>query len=135
MLAQLYALRDRIPETMEQYEAVLAIDPSQTQYLRQLGALARAEGDFELAADYYQRYADENPDDYRSYTPIGSLQRLLGEFDKARATYNRALLLEPNNVSILTNLAGLERHFGNFEGGLEQLEAAWPFTKTLQDTV
>ena len=135
MLAQLYALRDRIPETMEQFEAVLAIDPSQTQYLRQLGALARAEGDFELAADYYQRYADENPDDYRSYTPIGSLQRLLGEFDKARATYNRALLLEPNNVSILTNLAGLERHFGNFEGGLEQLEAAWPFTKTLQDTV
>jgi tetratricopeptide (TPR) repeat protein len=134
-LAQLYSLHDRIPETMEQFEAILAINPSQTQYLQQLGALARAEGDFELAADYYQRYADENPDDYRSYTPIASLERLLGNFNEAQRTYERALLLEPNNVSILVNLAGLERHFGNFETGFDGLDAALDRARTRQDSI
>ena len=135
ILAGLYSLRDRIPESMEQFEAILEIDPSQMQYLQQLGSLARAEGDFESATDYYQRYADENPDDYRSYTPIGSLHRLQGNFDEAKAAYERALLLEPSNVGVMVSLAGLERHYGNFAGGVTQLEAALGRAKTRQDSV
>ena len=135
VLAQLYSLRDRIPETMEQFEAILETDPSQHQYLQQLGALARGEGDFELAEDYYRRYADANPDDYQSYTQTASLQRLVGDFDEAKRTYERALLLEPNNVSVLVSLAGLERHFGNFEGGLAALEATVARARTTQDSI
>ncbi len=135
VLAQLYALRDRIPETMEQFEAILAVDPSQTQYLRQLGSLARAEGDFELSADYYRRFSEGNPDDYRSYASIASLQSLLGDFAEAKETYGRALLLEPNNVSILVGLANLERHFGNFDSGLAGLEAALERARTTQDSI
>ena len=135
VIAMLYGLRDRIPEAMEQYEAVLSIDPSQTVYLRQLGALARGEGDFEVAAEYFQRYADTHPDEPESYTSLASLQRLQGEFDAAKATYEKALLLEPSNVAVIVSLAGLERHFGNSTGAVTQLEAALLEAKTAQDTV
>lgn len=135
ILATLYALRDRIPEAMEQYEAVLSIDPSQTVYLRQLGALAGGQGDFDVAAEYFQRYADTHPDEPESYTSLARLQSVQGEFDAAKATYEKALLLEPSNVAVMVSLAGLERHFGNFAGAITQLDATLSKAKTAQDTV
>jgi hypothetical protein len=89
IVATLYGLRDRIPEAMEQYEAILSIDPSQTVYLRQLGALAQGEGDFDVAAEYFQRYAETHPDEPESYASLASLQRLQGEFDAAKATWEQ----------------------------------------------
>ena len=135
IIAGLYELRDRIPEAMEQYEAVLSIDPSRTVYLRELGALARGKGDFDVAAEYFQRYADTHPDEPESYASLASLQRLQGEFDAAKATYEKALLLEPKNVAVLVSLAELERHFGNSAGAITQLDATLSEAKTTQDTV
>jgi tetratricopeptide (TPR) repeat protein len=120
---------------MEQYEAVLSIDPSQTVYLRRLGTLSRDRGDFDQAADYFQRYADEHPDEPQSYTSLADLQRLQGEFDAAKATYERALLLEPSDVGVMVSLAELEQHFGNLSGSLEQLDATLTEAGTAQDTV
>jgi len=134
-LAVLYGLRDRIPEAMEQYEAVLALDPSQTVYLTQLGTLARNEGDFDQAAEYFRRYAEEHPDDSESFTSLAGLQRLQGEFEAAKETYEKALLLEPGNVGVMVSLATLERHFGNFSGEIAQLEATLSEARTKQDTV
>lgn len=135
IVATLYGLRDRIPEAMEQYEAILSIDPSQTVYLRQLGALAQDQGDFDVAAEYFQRYADKHPDEPESYASLASLQRLQGEFDAAKATYEKALLLEPSNVAVIVSLAELERHFGNFTGAITQLDATLSGARTAQDTV
>jgi tetratricopeptide (TPR) repeat protein len=135
ILARIYGLRHRIPEAMEQYEAVLSIDPSQTVYLRRLGTLSRDRGDFAQAADYYQRYADDHPDEPQSYASLAGLQRLQGEFDAAKATYERALLLEPSDVGVMVSLATLERDVGNFQGSLEQLDAALTEARTAQDSV
>jgi len=135
VLAQLYGLRDRIPDAMEQYEAILAIDPSQTVYLRRLGDLSRGRGDFAEAEDYFQRYADEHPDEAESYKSRADLKRLQGEFDAAKAAYEKALLLEPNDIGVMVSLATLERHFGNFEGSLEQLVATLVGARTAQDSV
>ena len=135
IIATLYEMRDRTPEAMEQYEAILSIDPSQTVFLRQLGELARDKGNFDVAAEYFQRYADTHPDEPESYASLASLQRLQGEFDAAKATYEKALLLEPSNVAVMVSLAGLERHFGNFASAITQLDATLSEAKTAQDTV
>jgi tetratricopeptide (TPR) repeat protein/tRNA A-37 threonylcarbamoyl transferase component Bud32 len=135
ILAGLYGLRDRIPDAMAQYEAILSTDPSQTVYLRRLGSLSRARGDFEQAEDYFQRYANEHPDEPESYTSLADLQRLQGEFDAAKSMYEKALLLEPNDVAVMVSLATLERHFGNSAGSLEQLDATLMEARTAQDSV
>jgi tetratricopeptide (TPR) repeat protein len=135
MFARVLVLRDRREEAIEQYEAVLEIDPSQTQYLKQLGDLARNNGAFERAQGYFQRYADEHPDDYRSYTALGGLQRVQGDFEAAKASYERAMLLEPDNIAVMVNRAILERYFGNFEGAIGQLQQALRRSKTARDSV
>ncbi len=133
--ASVLAIRDRRPEAVEQFESILEIDPTQTEYLQTLGNLTQSLGDFDRATMYFERYAEEFPDKYESYLELGQLLRLQGRFDEAKATFERALLVEPENIVILINLAGLERRFGNIEAAMTGLQAVLEQAKTRQDTV
>ena len=116
-----------------QYERILEIDPTQYEYLQQLGTIAQAKGEFQQAIGYYEQYATQFPDDPDSYKALASVYRVLGEHEQAKDSYDRALLAEPDNISVLTSLAQLERHFGNFEAEIVQLESALERSKTPQE--
>ena len=60
-LAQLLIIQDRRDEAIEQYLAILEIDPEQYNWLRQIGALYESQGEFERALEYYEAYAEQFP--------------------------------------------------------------------------
>jgi tetratricopeptide (TPR) repeat protein len=133
--ATVLTYRDRRAEAIEQYERILEIDPSQTEYLRTLGNLTESMGDFDRATEFYERLVAESPDNYESYLDLGQLQRLQGKFDEAKATLERALVVDPENVAVLTSLAVLERRFGNLDAEVAGLLAALEKARTAQDSV
>ncbi|UCG85396.1 MAG: protein kinase [Gemmatimonadota bacterium] len=135
MYALVLSYRDRRPEAVEQYEKILEIDPTQTEYLQALGSLTQSMGEFDRATTYFERYVEEFPDNPESYAELGQLLRLQGRFVEAKATLERALLVDPENVVVLIELAALERRLGNLDAAMSGLHEVVEKTRTTQDTV
>jgi tetratricopeptide (TPR) repeat protein len=132
--ATLLVYRDRRPEAVEQYQKILEIDPTRTEFLQVLGNLTQSMGDFDRATAYFERYTEEFPDKPESHLALGQLLRLQGRFEEAKVTFERALLVDPENVAALINLASLERRFGNFDAAVTGLHAVIEQAKTVQDS-
>lgn len=132
-LAQIYTSRGEREGAIAEYEMILEIDPSQYDYIREIGAIHAAGGDFERALSYFNRYAELFPDDYRSYTGIAAAHRGMGEFEEARAAYERAGVVDPDEPNISLSLARLEVDLGNFEQAAKYREQAFATSRSPQD--
>jgi tetratricopeptide (TPR) repeat protein len=132
-LAQLLTARGEWKQTIAELEVVLDLDPSQYDYIRQIGALHAQGGDFEKALEYYGRYAELLPADYRSFTAIASAHSGLGEHEQARAALERAQVIDPDEGSISLALARLEMDLGDFERAVRYREQAHAASRSPQD--
>ncbi len=81
MLATRYQYKNMFAESIEEYRAILALDPDQTKYMRFIGDLYEAMGNYDSSMFYHQHYADLNPKDYKSYRNLGELYLNMAEFD------------------------------------------------------
>ena len=132
-LAQLHTARGERKETIVELEVVLELDPSQYDYIRQIGELYARGSDFEKALEYYERYAELLPADYRSFTAIASAHSGLGEHEQARAALERAQVIDPDEGSISLALARLEMDLGDFDGAVRYREQALAASRSPQD--
>ncbi|NIO33200.1 MAG: tetratricopeptide repeat protein [Gemmatimonadetes bacterium] len=132
-LAQLLLFQDKRDEAVEQYVAILEIDPEQYDLLRQIGAVYESQGKFEEALEYYESYAEQFPDDHASFASIGDLHSNIGNHEQAKENHEKALLLDPTNVGVMIRLARVETDLGGLERALAHLEEALAVATTPQD--
>ncbi len=133
ILATLYSNRGDRRKIIEQFEQVIAIDPTQLEYLKELGRTHEELGEFDAALRHLHQYAEQFPNEAEVFSRIASVHRRKGEFDDARANLERARLNEPENVSVQLALARLDLDSGNFEAALTRTEQALAESKTPQD--
>lgn len=68
------------------------------------GLLLLAQGEFELALDWFTDLTKHNPNRWRSWDGLGVAQDLLGEHQLAQASYEHALLADGPEEKIQNNL-------------------------------
>ena len=94
---------DRKKEARAAYTEVLEKDPRNRLAMEGLGYLARDEGDNQTAEKFFDRYAQEYPDDYVPFLALGDLYTATREFAKAELNYQKAYKLAPANAIVVAN--------------------------------
>ncbi len=135
VLAQLFSIRQDFDAMIEQYQAILDLDPTQFDYIRQLGQAHQAKGDFATATSYFARYAEQFPDDHQAYVSLGRLNRIQGEFAEAKAQFERAAIIQPTDIQPQLELTLIERRLGNFQAELDGLTRLLGTSASPQDSV
>ncbi len=133
MLAREYALRNQTDRVIAEYERILEIDPSQREYILEIGAVYHRRGELERALEYYDRYAEVAPDDYSAYRQLGAVYAAMGEHERARSYIEQALVLDPDNPWLMGDLATAQFNLGNFGESLIGFEEALEFATTPAD--
>jgi serine/threonine protein kinase/tetratricopeptide (TPR) repeat protein len=95
-LAGYYRGRGRLYQAIEEYNKTLALDPSFGWSMNELGYMYADVGDFEKAAEYFERYASISPGDANPVDSMGELCFRMGRLDEAIARYRLALELKPD---------------------------------------
>lgn len=133
-LAERYILKNKIHETINEYEIILELDPEQYKYIRRIGKLYQEMGKLDSAMLYHQEYAKQFPKDYLSYKNIGDIYLVQANFEKAKENFEKALLLEPDAISSLLSLADIELQTGKFENALSQYLQTMNHCKSAADS-
>ncbi len=97
---------------VEQYDEVLAKDPTDTTALYNKGVALQRAGELDAAQAAYEAALEANPDDRDAVLNLGAVKRDLGAIDAAIALYRKALEQDEFNARLLNNLALLYREKG-----------------------
>ena len=92
-------------EARQIYGGVLGNDPTNRYALEAMGYLYREENNPKMAADYFNRLAQDYPGDYVPYLALGDLYTQTHEYERADADYQQAFKLAPENPTIIANAA------------------------------
>jgi class 3 adenylate cyclase/tetratricopeptide (TPR) repeat protein len=136
MLAQRYALRNMFREAIKEYKEILRLDPEQYNILMTLGEFYLYTGDLDSSLIYYQKYADQFPQQAVSHINLGDYYREIADLEAAREHYKTALLLaDPaEKVSITLDMAHVLINEGSFDLAYKQCMDALSISRTALDS-
>ena len=86
-------------EVIQTYEAVLKIDPKNSQANYWLGASLYLRGQYDLAYQHTELVVNMYPFDYDSVVLLAWIHLAMGNSSKAKALFQKALLNQPNSTS------------------------------------
>jgi len=112
-----------------------ALSPGNSQVIRALLAIDRANNNFDESVERISRALEANPEDSEIAEIDGELKSIRGDSEGARASFERAVELEPRNVTAQLALADLEARAGNVDAMISVMEraaAALPESSDLQ---
>jgi tetratricopeptide (TPR) repeat protein/tRNA A-37 threonylcarbamoyl transferase component Bud32 len=118
---------------IREFEKVLQIDPSRTEYLQVIGQQYHQMGEFERAVQSYEQYLEKYPDDAEVYHALGVTYELQGRYEKAVEQYEKALAVDPSLVPVLAELGDIDRKLGHYGHALETFDRALALSKTASD--
>lgn len=110
ILAFLLRLRGDDAGALAAYERTLALDPSRSGILRQMGDLLLEAGRETEALERYRALADRDPESGRPDLALGAYFVRTGQLDSARARYERARVLDPGSPEPALGLAAVAAH-------------------------
>src|SRR5262249_55010145 len=127
LLGRAFAAQERWKEAIEQYDLVLAMNPSAQQFIEThlvLGDALYAMKSYADAIPHYRQYLQAHPDH------VGALSRLAislmasGERNDAISTFQRAAELSPQDGAVQQNLANALYDARNFDAAVEPARRA-----------
>ncbi len=133
MLADLRLRRDERALAIEQFEAILEIDPSRTEFMSQIGEQYREMGRFDDARRVYDEYLLRFPNDGAVWHARGLVDEVEGRYEDALAHYEKTLVLDPNNSGVLCDIGDIEGKIGDDIKALEMFDRAMEVANTPQD--
>ena len=107
-LAEAYITARQLDKALQEYLIVLNMNPSDLDTLVDIKDIYIMKKNFSMAEEKLKQYAENYPDNYRSYFHLGQLYKEMGEFLKAKEQYEIASLIEPNFNEIKLKLALIE---------------------------
>jgi Flp pilus assembly protein TadD len=119
-MARVFAMQGRLPQAVEQAQAVLAVAPSQMEARFLLAEVLFRQQRYEEAGVQYREYLRSRPDDVTALTNGGITLIATGRLDDAIILFRHAVEVEPRSPGArrLLGLALLDR--GDFEGAAVQ---------------
>lgn len=131
----LYTGREQLDEAIAEFKQILELTSEPHKYYQDIGGLYLKKGEFDEALKYYQRYADQFPNESHSFRKLGELYGKMGnyKYQQAKSHYEKALLIEPGNTSVLLDLGDIEKKLGNFKQARLQYERALAESKSPED--
>ncbi|GAB3824048.1 tetratricopeptide repeat protein [Hymenobacter jeollabukensis] len=97
---------NKVERMQELYQAILKIDPQNTQANYWLGVIFLNRKSYESAARYFEKVVNLYPFDYDANLSLAWAYLNLGKKTEARVLYGKALLIRPGDA---TATAGLKR--------------------------
>jgi tetratricopeptide (TPR) repeat protein len=95
-------------EVMQQYLAIIAIDPKQPLANYRIGLIYYKRKQYEKASPYFETYRENYPFDYDALLMCGWNNYRKGELVKAKEFFQRALLNKPDDSSANEGLSLLK---------------------------
>ncbi len=119
-MARAFVMQGRLPQAVEQAQAVLAVAPSHHEARLLLADALFRQQRYEEAGVQYREYLKSRPDDVRALTNGGITLIATGRLDDAIVLFRHAVEIEPRTPSArrILALALLDR--GDFEGAAVQ---------------
>ncbi|MFF7633555.1 tetratricopeptide repeat protein [Kitasatospora sp. NPDC008050] len=114
--AQVLTGLGRLDEALEEYRAVLAVDPSYPEYHFDLGNLLRRMGREEEALEAYERALRLGPPFPEVFYNRGDTRNAAGDVEGALADFGYVLELDPGFVDAYVNRAGIRLDLEDVEG-------------------
>jgi tetratricopeptide (TPR) repeat protein len=123
-MARVFATQGRLPQAVEQAQAVLAVAPSQIEARFLLAQVLFRQQRYDEAGVQYREYLKSRPDDVPALTNGGITLIATGRLDDAIILFRHAVEVEPRSPSTrrLLGLALLDR--GDFEAAAVQAREA-----------
>ncbi len=134
ILATRYQYKNMFAKAMEEYRAILSLDPYQTKYISFIGDLYQAIGNYDSSLFYFRRYEGLNPGDYKAYWNLGELYLNMAEFDLAAKNLDKALLIELAEINVSLLRIEVDMRLGEFEKCGEQYLELLENCKTINDS-
>jgi len=117
-IAQVCSALGSYSEALEQYTAVMAMDPNYSEYYNERGnLLLRLEHFKEARADYLKAIA-LSPPYFEVFTNLGQCSRRMRVMDEAIEAYTRALDLQPDQLLALVGRAKAFEESGHVEAAI-----------------
>lgn len=95
-------------KVIQQYEAILKIDPQNTSANYYLGYAFYTRKQYEFAQKNFEKVVNLYPFDYDSTIMLAWTYYRLGKNNEAKVVFNKVLLLSPNDASALEGLGLLK---------------------------
>jgi tetratricopeptide (TPR) repeat protein len=102
----------RLPEALELFHRVLAVEPDNFDALHGSGIVCGQQGEFGPAAEYFARAAQRQPDDFLVHYNLGKALEESARHAEALTAYDRALALAPTLVEAHFNRALVLQRLG-----------------------
>lgn len=132
-LVRINQARDNKDAMIASMRKILALDPTRSELMLQLGTVYEEKSDYKAALREYEAYGAKFAQDPRAHRRIGGLQRRTGAHAAAKTAYEKALLLKPEDVATLVEFAELERNMGNFAEAEQKYAQAIAGAKSPQE--
>ncbi len=100
-----------------------------------LARLELLQGNEESALEYYERFAQEFPEQSKGFSGIGQVYMSMGEFEKAKEQYDKLIVMNPDDIKIMLQLSEIEGRLLNFEAEQAALQDAMRSAKSIQDSI
>jgi len=95
-LGVIYSLSGSHDSAIEVFERALALDPNYGDILNQLAYTYMDKEDFDIAFEYFERYADVSSGDANPFDSQADLLLQMGRLDEAVSKYKQALSIKPD---------------------------------------
>lgn len=135
-LAQRYAIKNMIPEAIEECHKILILDPEQYQFLETIADYYLQLGKYDSSLVYFKKYATAMPQQAGSYINLGDYYQLIGELELAKENYEKANLLASINerVPIKISFGDLLMRAGSFEQAYSQYTEGLSVARSAADS-
>src|SRR5207302_1425858 len=103
LLAELlFEISDEFDEAQEHLHLAEGLDPTQRENAiieTMFGEIAMEREEFKQALSHYQRTAEIDPGDPKSWFNIAATHQVLENYEEAETNYKRAIELKPDDIS------------------------------------
>ncbi len=111
-------------EAVNEYTAVVKVEPNNEQIHNMLGIIYYTMGKTDQAVEEYQKAINANPTNPKYYNNLGVAYYAGNLLDLAQAQYQKALELAPNDVDVHINLGTVYHDKGLLKESIHEYEEA-----------
>ncbi|MCF6194138.1 MAG: tetratricopeptide repeat protein, partial [Kangiellaceae bacterium] len=110
-----YNNSNRFEDAIKEIKDIQKIASQPAVHMDDLAAIYVRIGDLPSALESYKNYANNFPQEAKSFNSLAYVYNLLGNESLARENYEKALFIESNNLTATLSLATLDLKLGQFE--------------------
>ena len=119
-LADYYWNQNMLNKAINEYEAILLIDPNEYRIYKYLSKIYKEADNYEKAIEYNKRYMNSTEASLDGCISVAYLFQQIGEFDSAKVYYHQAEILDPMNLRPKRHLLKMRTIMGDYDGQIEK---------------